>query len=125
VIIVVSGSRHMKDPGPLESVLKRVEGTEHALLHGDQTGADTLAAHYGLFRGWNVEAFPADWKRFSTDAGPMRNAEMLLEAKRRSWIESVKAWLFAFPAPDSRGTTNCIALAKLLRVSRTVVEIRP
>ena len=55
----------------------------------------------------------------------IRNVEMLLEAKKRAYKLAWHLRLFAFPAPDARGTTNCIGFAQLLRVSHTIVKVTP
>ncbi len=117
MIIVVSGSRELKDPAPVAVALDHFSGAGKnvTLYHGDCRGADKLAAEYGLARGWRVIAVPAEWG-LGNDAGPLRSAAMLIRAKRLSMVEGRPIALVAFPGPKSRGTPKAIALAKLLNI---------
>lgn len=47
------------------------------LIEGEANGADQTARDVALGLGWEVERFPADWKRYSNGAGPVRNRQML------------------------------------------------
>jgi len=45
---------------------------------GELVGStDTLVAGYLRARGWDVESWPADWKRHGRPAGPIRNRDMI------------------------------------------------
>ncbi len=125
MIIVITGSRDLVDTSPIEQALLHAVADSCAILyHGAANGADALAGHYARSRGWAVREFPANWDAYRIDAGPMRNAEMLVAAKKHASKLNWPIVLFAFPAPSSRGTRNCIALAKLLKVPTTVIEVK-
>jgi hypothetical protein len=47
------------------------------LVHGDARGLDRLAASEALRIDWTVEPHPADWQRYRSHAGPIRNQEMV------------------------------------------------
>lgn len=54
-------------------------------------------------RGW-----PADWGRYGSEAGPLRNLEMI------RWTVAMPAErvCIGFPTPDSRGTWHCMREAR-------------
>jgi hypothetical protein len=122
VIVVVSGSRFLTCQAPVADVLARLDRVD-TLFHGDQRGVDSLAAEYALSRGWTVCKVEADWHLLDGDAGPVRNAEMLCMAKRMAAEKRLPVALYAFPSVQSRGTRNCIALARLLKVPVAVTEV--
>lgn len=49
------------------------------LIAGCAPGADFLCAVWACSRGIPVKEFPADWKTFSSAAGPKRNVQMAKE----------------------------------------------
>lgn len=51
------------------------------VIHGNAFGVDRLAGAWARERGIPVRKFPADWKRYGPSAGPIRNAEMLVEGQ--------------------------------------------
>lgn len=48
------------------------------LIHGDATGADTLAKEYAMVRGIHCAAVPALWDYYYRGAGLTRNSAMLI-----------------------------------------------
>jgi len=52
--------------------LKRIR-----IIHGDARGADTIAHVWAKYRGLEVQPYPARWKEYGKEAGPLRNQEML------------------------------------------------
>ena len=50
------------------------------LIQGKAKGVDTFAGNYGLKRGWEVLAFPANWS-LGKAAGMLRNDQMLREGR--------------------------------------------
>lgn len=124
MIVIVSGARTLKDRTPIERVLERIEG-QVAFYHGGAEGADTLAKEYALLRGWTVYDWPANWDLYGKAAGPIRNAEMLLDAIKLSKTTGRDLHLYAFPVTRNGGTRNCIAIARTLKVPTTVIEVLP
>ena len=47
------------------------------LVHGDATGADSLAQEWADMEGVQTAKHPADWKKHGRSAGMIRNKEML------------------------------------------------
>jgi predicted Rossmann-fold nucleotide-binding protein len=76
--IIVCGGR---DYGDKEAVCRALD-TAHArkpigvIVHGNATGADTLAKEWAESKGVPQEPHPASWKEFGKAAGPMRNRRM-------------------------------------------------
>lgn len=107
--VLVTGSRHLTAadaPQIRRALLHAVRHTEgrHTLVHGDATGADTLAKLIAEDLGWETEPYPALWEEDGyPQAGPIRNQRM---------VDTGVDVCVAFPAPDSRGTYDCMRRAK-------------
>jgi YspA, cpYpsA-related SLOG family len=81
------------------------------LVHGAARGADALAADWAESQGIDVWAMPADWERNGRIAGPLRNQQMLDDAK--------PALVIAFPGGS--GTRDMVRRAKAAGIE--VIEI--
>ena len=57
--------------------------------------------------------FEADWNEFGRAAGPIRN---------RAMVDQAPDVVFAFPCGRSRGTRNCIKLAREAGIKVHVIE---
>lgn len=51
------------------------------IVHGDAKGADSLAGKWAALWQIPVERYPANWTLHGRAAGPIRNQQMLVEAK--------------------------------------------
>ena len=110
--LLVCGARDWTDRALLAEVIGQVV-TEHAqgragvvLIEGAARGVDRLAAALAQARGWQLEEYPADWRREGRAAGPRRNARMLREGRP----ERVLA--FTDDLPASRGTADLVRRAR-------------
>lgn len=105
--IVVAGSRNYTNYTQakdfIDRCIKNIK-TENELIFisGGCKGADLLGERYAQENGFEVEKYPADWKRYGRGAGPKRNEEM---AKACDFV-------ICFWDGQSKGTKNMIALAK-------------
>ena len=72
------------------------------IISGCARGADTLGIEWAEARGVEVARFPADWNTHGRAAGPIRNQQMLDEAKPDLVI--------AFPG--GRGTADMVRRAR-------------
>ena len=106
--VLVTGSRKFTDYERILEALRAVKGLT-CVIHGCQTGADTLAGRAALELGVNVMEFPADWERHGDQAGPIRNQEMLRVGE--------PDWVFAFPLFGSRGTWDMVNKAYRAKLS--------
>lgn len=69
-----------------------------SIIHGNSLGADYLSGVWARNRKVPVVTFPADWNKYRTKAGPIRNQRMLDDGKPDLCI--------AFPG--GRGTNDMI-----------------
>ena len=49
---------------------------EIVIISGGAKGADSIGEQYAKENGFEIQRFPADWKRYGRSAGPKRNKEM-------------------------------------------------
>lgn len=86
--------------------------TIEAIIHGNARGADQGAGDWGKSEGCKVLAYPANWRKFGSAAGPIRNREML-EKSRPDIVIAL---------PGGAGTANMVMQAKAVGVP--VVEVQ-
>ena len=102
--LLVCGSRTWAARDRLRAVVDGVarQVEDLVLIEGGASGADRLAGELARERGWQHEAYPADWQRYGRAAGPRRNARML----RHGRPEPVLA--FTDDLDGSRGTADMV-----------------
>ena len=71
------------------------------LIHGCAPGADSIAANWARTYGVKEARYPAEWNKHGKAAGPIRNANMLLEGKPELVV--------AFPGEN--GTAHMVQIA--------------
>lgn len=108
--ILVTGSRDWTDRQTIISALSEawhLVGRPHdaVLVQGEchLGGADQIAAEVWRAWGYPVEGHPAEFGPNGHVLGPKRNAEM---------VALGADMCLAFPLPSSRGTKNCMRLAR-------------
>lgn len=121
VKIIVTASRWWTDVPRLQDRLFRLAdiarraGESLTVVHGAARGGDSLASFwcnrvmqgYGSMGVEVVErAYPAQWLRLGKGAGPIRNRQMWTE----NWADTDLC--LAFPTAQSRGTIDCMNLAR-------------
>lgn len=111
--VLVCGGRDFTDVFLLADKLAKLHGERpiSTIIHGGARGADSLAETWAAYNDIDVEMYPADWKKHGRSAGPLRNAQMLLEGKPDLVV--------AFPG--GRGTADMVSRAKAAGVK--VVEV--
>lgn len=76
--VLVTGSRTWRHPAAVWAALDSITTTPITVVHGDcRTGADRAAAMWCHAHGATDERHPAEWHRYGTAAGPIRNAKMV------------------------------------------------
>jgi hypothetical protein len=102
--ILVCGGRDYQNRQHVWATLDRLHAARGiaAIIQGAADGADRWAAEWGWERGIRVCSFPADWKAHGKAAGPIRNKQMLDEAKPDGVV--------AFPGGS--GTANMVRQAR-------------
>ena len=108
--ILITGSRDWTDRSAIIGSIAQVGEKSGVLpqdvtiVHGHcPTGADAIADEMAHALGCQIERHPADWATHGKAAGPIRNAHMV----------SLGADIcLAFPLGASRGTRNCMRMAR-------------
>jgi hypothetical protein len=77
--VLVCGSRSFNDRARVYRALDGLPVVH--LVHGGASGADAIADEWAKERRIPVQAFPARWKEYGAAAGPIRNTQMLRQAK--------------------------------------------
>lgn len=112
--VIIAGGRDFADyellsetlDGYLSEVVEDI-----CVVCGQARGADTLGEQYAKEHSYQVNYFPADWKRYGKAAGYIRNTEMAKNADA----------LVAFWDGHSLGTKHMIATAEQLGLDVLVV----
>src|SRR5262245_34019618 len=113
--ILVCGDRNWADPRPIRALLSQYpRGT--VVIHGAQRGADSIAGRLAHALGFEVEAYPADWRRYGKSAGPIRNKQMLTDGMP----DEVHA--FHSNIDWSRGTKDMVLRAREAHIPVTIHE---
>ena len=118
---LICGSRDWLDEFSIRAVLVglHAEPGRIVVIHGAARGADATAATVAERLGYEVEAFPADWKGHGKAAGAIRNRLMLTEGKP----DVVFAFKDNFDWTLSRGgTENMVRIAKEAGIPAYVVS---
>lgn len=105
-LYLICGGRAFKDRDLVYGVLDVLD--PWGVVHGAYDGADTLAHEWAITRRKRVFAHRANWTRWGTAAGPIRNQEML-----DIHGPSLKA-VIAFPG--GHGTADMVTRAQLARI---------
>lgn len=101
--VLVCGSRDFEPESRIVTAIGRLPSSV-TIIHGDARGADRIAARVAESLGMNVEAYPADWKKYGRRAGIERNLLMLDGAD--------PDYVIAFWDGKSRGTAHTIREAE-------------
>ena len=128
--IAVTGGRAYSDRARVEETLNRIHAATplDVLIHGDASGADSLARDWAIRNGVKHDPYPAAWD--DIDAVPCRvkwrgrkpyNALAGLSRNIRMLIQGAPELVVAFPG--GAGTAHCRAQA--LRRDIAVLDVEP
>lgn len=105
-----TGDRNWTAEAPVRHVLSRLP-TGSVVIHGNNgnlrgtLGLDRMAGRIAAELGFEVIAYPADWRRYGRAAGPIRNARMLHEGQPEI------VYAFHDNLSHSRGTRDMVEQA--------------
>jgi hypothetical protein len=118
--ILVCGSRTWTAQTPIYRELRALPiGT--IVVHGAARGADSIAANLATQMGFIVRPYPADWERYGTRAGPIRNSEILVkEHLEHEPINLVLA--FALGLDQRSGTSDMVRKAVRVGIEVKLVQ---
>lgn len=116
VAVLVTGSRRWTDTQALGRALMRCYAPAtncHScvVIHGDASGADTIADNWAFGLGIPTLPMPAQWDFYGRAAGPRRN-ESMVEVLTHLKLCGYVCHVLACPLPGSRGTHHCAHLAQ-------------
>lgn len=108
--IIITGDRDFLDYERLEQIMLQImekypNETVEIVAGGDK-GAESIGELFALKHYLKVARFPANWRRYGSSAGYIRNSDMIDYARQGKGI------LIAFWDGKSGGTKNMIQLAK-------------
>jgi hypothetical protein len=104
MIVLVCGGREYEEAQRLYRTLSNVHENYRIdkIVCGGAPGADPIALSWAIKYGVRCDVYPADWHKHGKSAGPIRNKQMLEDAKPDMVI--------AFPG--GKGTANMTSLAR-------------
>lgn len=123
--LIIAGTREFNRYDIVESkaasfvqeLKEQSKGCTITIVFGGAKGADLLGERFAKEYGFKLMRFPADWKVYGKQAGPVRNRQMLNYAKEEQGA------LLAFWDGKSRGTKNMIDIAKDAGIIIKIVPI--
>lgn len=112
-VILITGSRDWTDKEMIKYALLPYANKKVLLIHGDCRGADKLSGEVAQELEFHISASPANWSLHGRAAGPIRNREMVNQAKKfkQSGIPTI-VLAFHDSLHLSKGTKNCVTLAE-------------
>jgi len=116
--VVIAGSRNFNDYEMFANIvgefLKPIcEEYEMIIVSGHCSGTDLMGERYAKENGFDVEIYPAEWKKYGRSAGPKRNKQMV----------DVADFAIAFLSVNSKGTHSMIQYAKQKGISVKIYQI--
>lgn len=98
--VLVCGGRQWNDYDTVSATLDEVHSQRKftSLIHGNALGADYLSGVWAKHNSIPVLTFPADWGKYGTKGGPIRNQRMITEGQPDLCV--------AFPG--GRGTNDMV-----------------
>ena len=78
------------------------KGNNIIIISGCASGADSIGERYAKENGFEVEKYPADWKKYGRSTGPKRNKQMA----------EICDYVICFWDEKSKGTKSMIDFAK-------------
>ena len=105
--VVIAGSRNFNDYEMFATIvgefLKPIcEEYEMIIVSGHCSGTDLMGERYAKESGFEVEIYPAEWKKYGRSAGPKRNKQMV----------DICHKVICFWDGKSKGTESLIKYAK-------------
>lgn len=116
-ILAIVGSRHFDEGDDFEKHVREwiaTHGIPIEIVTGDASGADALAAKFAKDNAIPLRVFAADWNKYGSSAGPIRNTQIVAACTH----------VLAFPNATSRGTQDTIKKAKVANKHVTEHKIK-
>lgn len=112
--ILVCGGRDYTDTMKITATIANLtkEYGKCVIIHGAARGADSLAGGIARKFGWWVWPCDADWDKYGTAAGPIRN-RMMLDLAKPDLVVAFKG---------GKGTADMVAYAKSQGVETIIIS---
>ena len=111
--VLICGDRNWIDEETIKAYIRTLP-LGSVVINGRCRGADSIARFAAKEYGYNVEDYPAEWKKHGRAAGPIRNTQMLVDGKPDLVVA------FHNNLTDSKGTKDMIRQAKAAGVPTEV-----
>lgn len=114
--IIIAGGRNFNDYNVVKHVCDKYTKDKYNSIEvvcGMAKGVDLLGKKWGDDNGYNIKEFPANWVKYRSSAGPIRNKQMAEYGNV----------LIAFWDSNSKGTKNMIDIAKDLGLDIIIFKI--
>lgn len=112
-----AGSRTWTYRAPILQTIESLD-PETVIVHGAcLDGADYIADRLAARRGFKIERFPAQWKKYGRSAGPMRNGEMV------ATLDPETDRAFIFWDGKSRGTKDILTRLEAAGIPTRLCEV--
>ena len=115
--VIVTGSRDWDDVITIYQALS--EENPDLVVHGGCRGADKYAKDWAGYQMVECVSCPANWNKHGKAAGSIRNKEMLQSYNSDLYGVVI---VLAFRKNMSKGTTNCVNLAKQMGMDVRVID---
>lgn len=112
--VLICGDRNWTDEETIKAYIRTLT-IGSIIINGRCRGADSIARFAAKEYGYDVEDYPAEWEKHGRIAGPIRNAQMLIDGKPDLVV------VFHDNLEDSKGTKDMIRQAKAAGVP---IEVR-
>jgi hypothetical protein len=110
VIVIIAGSRTIKDPRLLRRAIQASKFKVTAVISGDAPGVDRMAIEYAGAKDIPCTIMPALWDDYGYSAGTLRNESMAMVCKH------YMGGLIAIWDGKSPGTRRMIEVAEKYRL---------
>lgn len=122
-VAIFCGSREWRNPVPIRDAMSKLP-PDSVIIVGRQRGADEISEVIAGELGYGVDPVEAEWEAFGSDAGPIRNGQMLrhLLAARNLLKQPVCCYAFHDEIGLGSGTHNMVVQCMKARI-RTYVWI--
>lgn len=115
--VAIVGSRYYNDYDSfvikVDNILHRYSRKSINIISGGCRGVDRLAERYARERNIKIKVIEAQWNKYGSRAGPIRNQV----------IVDMSHMVIAFVGIKSRGTINTISIAKSLNKRCIIINI--
>ena len=111
MITIIAGSRKLSELWIVELAISHSKFNITTVVSGAASGVDLLGEKWAVRNNIPVVRFPANWKEYGTQAGPIRNDEMAKYVISQC-DKPEDGGLIAIPFGQSRGTMNMISQAR-------------